>query len=162
VVGVGHRLRGDDLAGPLVCDMLKERLESEEKPTWGDLQVIDSDVMPENFAKPIRESGADLVIFVDAIDSDKGAGTLWKVGDDDIGVPMPNTHSLPLSFLIDNIRGHVGGVLLIGIQAKGLGMFTEMSPEVKEGCRNLIDMIWEGRWDDIHDIKMGIETGPIR
>ena len=149
IVGVGHRFRGDDLVGPHVCDLLKERLEKDGQPSWGRIDVIDADVMPENFSKPIRNSDADVVLFIDAVDLEREPGAVFRLGSDAIGVPMPNTHSMPLSFIMQRLLEHKERVELIGVQAMDLGLFNEMTDPVRRGGEVLAEMIYNGSWEDI-------------
>ncbi len=153
VVGVGHRFRGDDLVGPYVCDLLKERLEENGQPPWGRIDVIDADVMPENFSKPIRNSDADIVLFIDAVDLQKEPGTIFRLGSDAIGVPMPNTHSMPLTFVMERLLEHKERVELIGVSALDLGLFNEMTDPIRKGGETLVDMIFEGTWEDIPPLE---------
>jgi len=143
VVGVGSRIRGDDEAGPRVCDILTERLNAGEKPLFGSLQIIDSDVMPENFSRPIRESGADITIFVDAGDMGVEPGEIRKIPHEKIAATLPSTHTLPLNLFIDHISGDIKEVIILGIQPKNIGLFTEISDEVSGASEKLAGMIWE-------------------
>ncbi len=153
IVGVGHRFRGDDLVGPYVCDLLKERLEKDGQPSWGRIDVIDADVMPENFSKPIRNSDADIVLFVDAVDLEGEPGAVFRLGGDAIGVPMPNTHSMPLSFIMRRLQEHKERVELIGVQAMDLGLFNEMTDPVRKAGEMLVERIYNGSWEDIPTLE---------
>ncbi len=153
IVGVGHRFRGDDLVGPYVCDLLKERLEKDGQPSWGRIDVIDADVMPENFSKPIRNSDADIVLFIDAVDLEREPGAIFRLGSDAIGVPMPNTHSMPLTFIMQRLLEHKERVELIGVQAMDLGLFNEMTDPIRKSGETLADMIYEGTWEVIPTLE---------
>ncbi|MGA1821036.1 MAG: hydrogenase maturation protease [Thermoplasmatota archaeon] len=149
VVGVGSRIRGDDEAGPRVCDILNERIGNGESPDFGTIEVIDSDVMPENFSRPIRESRADITVFVDAGDMGVEPGGIRKIPLDKIGATLPSTHTLPLNLFIDHISEDVGETIVLGIQAGSTGLFTEISDEVSDACKRLADMIWNNDLDSI-------------
>ncbi|MFW3146484.1 MAG: hydrogenase maturation protease [Thermoplasmatota archaeon] len=149
VVGVGSRLRGDDSAGPYTIDLIKKRMEKGEHPEEVQLELIDADVMPENFTKPIRESGADAVYFVDAVDMGLGTGELRRVPDDLIDETIPCSHNLPMSYVMAYVREKVRTVELIGVQVKVTGLFEEMNDHVSGSCGKLADMIMAGRAGDI-------------
>lgn len=149
VVGVGHRYRGDDGAGPLVCDLLKERLGRDGDPSWGTLEVIDADIMPENFTKPIRNSAADVVLFIDAVDTGREPGAILRIDKDAVGVTMPSTHSMSISFIMDRIVEHKDRVELIGIQAQNLGLFSDLTEAVRESCSELAGILFDGGWEGI-------------
>ncbi|MCU0798779.1 MAG: hydrogenase maturation protease [Candidatus Thermoplasmatota archaeon] len=144
VVGTGSRLRGDDSAGPYVIDLLKERMDLDGCPEKVMLSLIDADVMPENYTKPIRESGAEVCLIIDAVDMGMTAGAVRRIPEELIDVSIPCSHSLPLSYVMGYLREKVRVVELIGIQISVAGLFHDMSDEVMEGCRKLTDTIWEG------------------
>ena len=109
VVGVGSRIRADDGAGPLVCDILKERIEKEGPPHWCEMEIIDSDVMPESYGGPIRRYRPDLLLFVDAAEMGIAPGEIRIIPHDRIEATVPSTHTLPLSLFIDHISEDAGG-----------------------------------------------------
>jgi hydrogenase 3 maturation protease len=152
VVGVGSRIRGDDEAGPRVCDILNSRLSSGETPDFGSIEVIDSDVMPENFSRPIRESGADITLFIDAGDMGVEPGGIRTIPMEKIAATLPSTHTLPLNLFIDHISPDIGEVLVLGIQPKNIGLFTEISNEVVAACEKLANLIWDNDLKSIETI----------
>ena len=145
IVGTGSRLRGDDSAGPYVIDLLKERMDQEGCPESIRLSLIDADVMPENFTKPVRESGADICLFIDAVDMGMEPGTIRRVPMELIDATIPCSHSLPMSYVMGYVGEKVHTVELIGIQISVAGLFQEMSDPVKDACVGLADSIWEGK-----------------
>lgn len=144
VVGTGSRLRGDDSAGPYVIDLLKERMALEGPPRVT-MTLIDADVMPENYTKPIRESGADHCMFIDAVDMGLRPGTIRRIPIELIDATIPCSHSLPMSLVMGYIGESVPKVELMGIQISVAGLFHEMSDAVKDACGDLADILWEGR-----------------
>jgi hydrogenase 3 maturation protease len=144
VLGVGSRMRGDDMVGPYTIDLLKERLDSGEMPSGFDLEVIDADVMPENFSKPMRESKADLILFVDAVDMGLDPGDIKIVPRELIDATIPCSHNLPMSYVMGYVNEKIDRVELMGVQIVRTGLFVEMSDTVKDACVKMADMIWEG------------------
>lgn len=158
VVGTGSRLRGDDSAGPYVMDLLKERMDLEGCPEKVRLSLIDADVMPENYTKPIRESGAEVCLFIDAVEMGFAPGTLRRIPPELIDVTIPCSHSLPMSYVMGYVGEKVPRVELIGIQISVVGLFHEMSDPVILGCKELADIIWEGKALDIPLFSKGEMT----
>lgn len=145
VVGVGSRIRGDDMVGPYTIDILKEKMEAGKGPGTFELELLDVDVMPENFSKPIKGSGADIVFFVDAVDMGLDPGELRMVPRELIDATIPCSHNLPLSYLMGYIGERIEKVELLGIQIERTGLFDEMTEGSREACRKLADVIWENR-----------------
>jgi len=143
-VGTGSRLRGDDAAGPLTADLLADRLGSGERPTGLELEVIDADVMPESYTRPLRESGADAVVFIDAVDMGLRPGELRIVPKELIDSKLPCSHSLPMSYVMGYVNEKVPVVELVGVQAASTGLFLDAGDEVLKACQALCDIIWKG------------------
>ncbi len=145
IVGTGSRVRGDDSAGPYVIDILKERMDIDGCPEKVRLSLIDADVMPENYTKPIRESGAKACFFIDAVDMGMAPGTIRTIPRDMIDAAIPCSHSLPMSYVMENVNEKIPMVVLIGTQISTAGLFQEMSDPVLKACSELADIIWEGK-----------------
>lgn len=152
-------MRGDDMVGPYTIDLLKERIDSEGSPDGFELELIDADVMPENFSKPIRESGADIVLFVDAVDMGLDPGKIRKVPRDLIDATIPCSHNLPMSYVMGYINERIDRIDLVGVQIESTGLFLEMSGVTKEACSRLSDIIWKGGWEDIVTYSKDVEKG---
>jgi len=144
VVGVGSRMRGDDMVGPYVVDILKKKLEN-GKPEGFELEIIDADVMPENYSKPMRESGADLILFIDAVDMGLEPGELRMVPKDLIDATIPCSHNLPMSYVMGYVNEKVERVELVGVQISRTGLFEEMTDVARDACSRLADIIMGGR-----------------
>jgi len=142
-------MRGDDMVGPYTIDLLKERLDSGEIPPGFDLEVIDADVMPENFSKPMRESGADLILFVDAVDMGLDPGEIRLVPRDLIEATIPCSHNLPMSYVMGYVDEKIERVELLGVQISNTGLFVEMTDITKDACSKLADIIWKGEYDSL-------------
>ncbi len=149
IVGVGSRMRGDDSVGPYVIDLLKEMMEDQGCSEGNRLSLIDADVMPENYTRPIRESNADICLLVDAIDIGMDPGTIRRVPIAMIDETIPCSHSLPLSYLMKYIGEKIDRVELIGIQIGATGLYMEMTEEVMKGGERLAEVLWNGEWEKI-------------
>ncbi|MGA1866691.1 MAG: hydrogenase maturation protease [Thermoplasmatota archaeon] len=145
VIGVGSRIRGDDSAGPCTIDLLEQLLSAGGPPKGFDIELMDADVMPENFTKPMRESGADTVYFIDAVDMELQPGEIRRIPDELIEETIPCSHNLPVSYVMGYVREKVPIVELIGDQVQTTGLFEVMTEEVKEGCSKLAKIILDGK-----------------
>ncbi|RLF65710.1 MAG: hypothetical protein DRN57_08530 [Thermoplasmata archaeon] len=162
IVGVGSRMRGDDSVGPHVVDLLKERL-GDDDSTGRNISLIDADVMPENFTRPIRESGADVCLLVDAVDLKLPPGEIRRVPGELIDETIPCSHSLPLSYIMEYIGEKIDTVELVGIQIRGTGLYMEMSEEAARGAENLVEILLSKGWRELPVYRKGEgkEEGPV-
>ncbi|HEY3421784.1 MAG TPA: hydrogenase maturation protease, partial [Methanocellaceae archaeon] len=63
-VGVGNRMRGDDGLGPVLIDMLKDRVS----------HAIDAGSTPENCTSVVKRLKPEVIVFIDAVKFDKQPG----------------------------------------------------------------------------------------
>ncbi len=59
IVGIGNTLKGDDGAGVLICQQLKDIIGQ---------NVIDAGTVPENYIQPIIKKAPKVLLILDAID----------------------------------------------------------------------------------------------
>lgn len=131
VLGIGNDLRTDDGIGPLVVQRL---------------QINDSSFMienvgsvPEGFARPLADFGAERIIMVDAADMRKEPGHIELVTKDRIGGISISTHSMPLSLLMMYLEQETGAeTILIGIQPKSIQFGEGLTPEIQVVADNII------------------------
>ena len=124
VFTVGAVLRGDDAAGPMLSKML------EEKPVDG-WQVIDGEMTPEDYTGVVKREKPDFLVLVDAAQMNLEPGAVRLLERDNVVSDyMVTTHSMPLSYLIDEIAGYCGELIFIGIQPAQLEFFAPLTPEV--------------------------------
>ena len=119
VFTVGAVLRGDDAAGPMLSKML------EEKPVDG-WQVIDGEMTPEDYTGVVKREKPDFLVLVDAAQMNLEPGAVRLLERDNV----VSAHSMPLSYLIDEIAGYCGELIFIGIQPAQLEFFAPLTPEV--------------------------------
>ncbi|MHA1577926.1 MAG: hydrogenase maturation protease, partial [Candidatus Thorarchaeota archaeon] len=113
VLGIGNDLRTDDGLGPFIIAGLKTR--------DSNLFIENVGSVPEAFAKPLTEFGAERVILIDAADMRKPIGHIELVTKDRIEGITISTHSMPLSLLMDYLEQQTGGqTILLGIQPKSI------------------------------------------
>jgi len=125
ILGIGNDLRSDDGLGPYIIEKLR----------IDDPRVMIENVgsVPEGFARPLAEFGAERVIMVDAADMGKLPGHIELITKDRISGINISTHSMPLSFLMMYLEQETGGkTILIGIQPKSIQFGEGLTPEIQE------------------------------
>ena len=126
ILGIGNDLRSDDGLGPYSIDDPRVMIEN-----------VGS--VPEGFARPLAEFGAERVIMVDAADMMKPPGHIELVTKERIGGINISTHSMPLSFLMMYLEQETGGkTILLGIQPKSIQFGEGLTPEIQKVVDNII------------------------
>ena len=98
VAVVGNRLRGDDAAGPLVCESLQGRVSA---------KVIDAGTVPENFIRPVILARPENLLIVDAVDCGEAPGTARVFKSDEVGGFAFSTHALSFHLFADIVQQEV-------------------------------------------------------
>ncbi len=133
ILGVGNILKGDDAAGPLVCERLSGKLSA---------KVIDAGATPENYIGSILEASPDVLLIVDAVDFGDCPGQIRVCRPDQIHRFAFSTHALSLHLLIDTIRWEKTlEVCLIGIQADRMRLGDCLSPAMREAAETVADTL---------------------
>lgn len=136
ILGLGNDLRTDDGLGPYIVNGLSTR--------HPDIFIECVGSVPEAFARPLAEFGAERVIMVDAADMKKPVGHIELVTKDRIGGIAISTHSMPLSFLMQYLEEQTGGrTILLGVQPQSILFGEGLTPEIEKVSQNLISTIDE-------------------
>lgn len=131
ILGIGNDLRTDDGLGLFIVNNIA--LEDSS------LLVENVGSVPEAFAHPLAEFGAERIILVDAADMQKPPGHVELVTKDRIAGIALSTHSMPLSFLMMYLEQETGGrTILLGIQPKNIQFGEGMTPEIQEVAKKVI------------------------
>ena len=136
LLGIGNDLRTDDGLGLYIIDGLKEKL--------SDPHILIENVgsVPEAFARPLAEFGAERVIMVDAADMRKPVGHTELVTKDRIGGIAITTHSMPLSFLMAYLEQETGGeTILLGVQPRNIDFGEGLTPDVEKAAQKVISSL---------------------
>ncbi|MHA1771200.1 MAG: hydrogenase maturation peptidase HycI [Candidatus Thorarchaeota archaeon] len=134
ILGIGNDLRRDDGLGPFVVSSLHI--------THPAVMIENVGSVPEAFARPIAEFGADRVILVDAADMRKAVGHTEFVTKDRIGGIAISTHHMPLSFLMMYLEQETGAkTILLGVQPQNIDFGEGLTPEVDRVARNIISLL---------------------
>ncbi|MBD3404656.1 MAG: hydrogenase maturation peptidase HycI [Candidatus Lokiarchaeota archaeon] len=134
ILGIGNDLRTDDGVGPYIVK---------------NLSIDDSDVLvenvgsvPEAFARPLAEFGAERIIMIDAADMQKQVGHIELVTKDRIKGITISTHSMPLSLLMLYLEQETGAqTVLLGIQPQNLQFGEGLTPKIYEVAIGIVKML---------------------
>lgn len=143
LLGIGNRMRGDDGAGSIIAEELSEIGDD-------DWKAVDGDVLPENYTGVIKREKPAKLFIVDVCDLNTFAGDFRCV---DINTLLEdysfNTHSAPVKLFIEYLKTFSKEIYMIGIQPKNIGMFQEVSSEVRNSINNLLQILIEKDFDKI-------------
>lgn len=135
VVGIGNALRGDDGAGSVVAQRLREA-----HPEL----VFDAGQVPENYLGPIRREAPAAVLLVDAADFGGSPGEVRTAMTSEVEGLMLGTHAAPLSMFMRMVEHETGAdVRLVAVQAADTRLGAEMSPEVSATVESLVKALTE-------------------
>lgn len=157
VIGVGNRDRGDDAAGPAVCDLLTQRhpaTEPGDTPVATvdvdldvdvtiDVEVIEGSVLDI----PMRWTASDRVVVVDASEPNGHPGRVIEVNGLACRLSWPgtiSTHSIDVGAAIELGRalGRMPAELtIIGIEGHDFGLGAAMTRDVRLATERVASMI---------------------
>lgn len=133
ILGVGNTLKGDDGAGPIVCERLTGKVAAE---------VIDTGTAPENYVGPVVRKAPQNLIVIDAIDFGARPGTLSVFGLDQLDSFVFSTHTLSPRVFADLIRQQVDtDVLFVGIQPEHTQLGKPISVPVEKAVQQLVRIL---------------------
>ena len=136
IVGIGHPLKGDDRAGPLVCQQLQGA-----KISAG---LINAGSVPENHIQPIVKKAPKNLLIIDAIDSGASAGTISIFKPEQLNSFVFSTHTLSPRLFADMIRQAIEtDVYFVGIQPAQTQLGRSLSAQVSRAVRSLTDTLVE-------------------
>jgi hydrogenase maturation protease HycI len=139
VLGVGNPDKGDDGAGPLCLELLKQALPADVEAR---LLIIDGREVPESQTGPIRRFGPDLTVIVDAAVGGHAPGTVFVVGKDGISDNEVSTHRISLLYLVRYLEESIGSrVLVVGIEPVTLAEGAPMTPAVARAVETLSEFL---------------------
>ena len=133
LLGVGNRLRGDDAVGSLMIERLKGKV---------DIPLIDAGDVPENYLGPIEESGAEVVLVVDATEMGANAGDIAIFDIEQVQGTSVSTHTANLGLIFQVIppEKRPQGIL-VGIQPGNMELGQALSEPVHATMENLAKML---------------------
>lgn len=143
VLTVGNGLMGDDGAGVLLAQMLRE------SPLDG-WEVLNGGSSPENSVHQVRARAPEFVLVVDAADMDLPPGSIRRIPTDRLADPfLLTTHVLPLSYFVESLSEFVPQVTLLGIQPEIVAFGYPISPAVRQAVSQVYTCLkdYKIEWD---------------
>ena len=142
IVGIGNILKGDDGAGPHVCEQLKLANICAE--------VIDADTVPENYIQQIIKKAPQNLLVIDAIDFGAPPGTIRIFEPEQLSSHVISTHSLSPRLFVDTVCRDISiDVYFIGIQPAqiqlGQSLSQQVSPAIKLLSQTLAEIFPPGK-----------------
>ncbi len=135
ILGIGNTLKGDDGAGPLVCEALAGKTCAE---------IIDAATVPENYIQPIIKKNPQSLVIIDAVDFAGSVGEIKVFEPEELNSLVISTHTLSPRIFIDMIRQDIAvEVYFIGIQPEQVTFGEGISPKVQSTIQQLIDTLVE-------------------
>jgi len=135
IVGIGNTLKGDDGAGPLVCEQLSGKICAE---------LIDAGTVPENYIQTIIKKSPQNLLIVDAIDFGAPAGRINVFKPEQLNSLAFSTHTLSPRLFVDLVCQDIKvDVYFVGIQPAQLQLGQPQSVQVNEAIQWLVDALTE-------------------
>jgi hydrogenase 3 maturation protease len=146
VLGVGNSLHSDDGAGPAVA----EKLAALGLP---EISAYNCGTTPENFTGVVRRMLPDLLVIVDAAEMGLAAGSVRRIPSEKIQDMTIGTHMLALSHLVRFLMDVVDQILVVGVQPGCLWEGENLSEDVEEGVREIVQVICQGDFAKIAKLE---------
>jgi len=128
IVGIGNVLKGDDGAGPLVCQQLRRAKVCAE--------LIDASTVPENYIQPIIKKAPQNLLIIDAMDFGASAGTIDIFKPEQLNSSVFSTHTLSPRLFVDMVRQNIEvDVYFVGIQPAQTQLGQSISPQVSQAIQ---------------------------
>lgn len=136
IVGIGNTLKGDDGAGPLVCEQLQQARVG--------VEIIDAGTVPENYIQQIIKKAPQNLLIVDAIDFGAEPGTIKIFKPEQLDLTVTSTHTLSPRLFTDMVGQSIKvNVYFVGIQPANTRLGDSMSPQVCQAARQLSQTLIE-------------------
>jgi hydrogenase 3 maturation protease len=135
IVGIGNTLKGDDGAGPLVCEQLSGKVCAE---------LIDTGTVPENYIQTIIKKAPQNLLIIDAIDFGASAGTINIFKPEQLNSLVLSTHTLSPRLFVDMVCREIKvDVYFVGIQPAQIQLGQPQSAQVSQAIQWLVGVLTE-------------------
>jgi len=136
IVGIGNTLKGDDGAGPLICERLRDAGVGAE--------LIDVGTVPENYIQPIIKKAPENLLIIDAIDFGASAGAIELFKPEQLSSSVISTHILSPRLFLDMIRSELEvDAYFVGIQPAQTKLGQSVSADVNDAIRLVVHILTE-------------------
>ncbi len=130
IVGIGNTLKGDDGAGPLVCQQLRCAKVCAE--------LIDAGTVPENYIQTIIKKAPQNLLIIDAVDFGASPGTVKVFKPEQLNSLVISTHTLSPHLFVDMVCQNIKvDVYFVGIQPAQTQLGQSVSPQVSQAVQRL-------------------------
>lgn len=135
IVGIGSEIRGDEAAGLLIVEDLRNR-------DLSDTLVLNTGTRPENFTGDIRKFKPTHILMIEAahFDGEPGEGRLiptQELKDEVI------THNTPLTIFKDYMEKTLcSNVAFLGIQYTDVNL-GDPTPQINEASKGIAETIYQ-------------------
>ncbi len=134
LVGIGNTLKGDDGAGPLVCQQLQQAKICAE--------LIDAGTVPENYIQRIIKKTPQNLLIIDAVDFQAPPGTIEIFEPERLSSFVFSTHTLSPRLFAEMVSRNIEvDVYFVGIQPAHTQLGDSMSPQVCQAAKLLAQML---------------------
>jgi hydrogenase 3 maturation protease len=134
VIGIGNTLKGDDGAGPFVCEQLQKVSIKAE--------IIDAGTVPENYIQRIIKKAPESLLIIDAMDFRAPPGTIKIFKPEQLNSSVTSTHTLSPRLFADVVSQDIkADVYFVGIQPAHIRLGDSMSPQVCQAARQLAQIL---------------------
>ena len=134
IVGIGSTLRGDDGAGPIVCERLREAGVSAE--------LVDAGTVPENYIQTIIKKAPRNIIIIDAIEFGGSPGAVGVFKDEQLDGTVLSTHALSPRLFVEVIKRSIEvDIYFVGIQPGQTKLGEPMSAQVRQALEDVTDTL---------------------
>jgi hydrogenase 3 maturation protease len=133
ILGVGNLLRGDDAAGVLICERLAGNVSA---------QVIDAGTVPENYLRPVVDTGPESLVILDAVNFGERPGAVQLFEPHQILSAAFSTHALSPRLFVELLQHEIeAAVYFIGIQPAHTRLSEPVSPAVQQAIDTLTQLL---------------------
>jgi hydrogenase 3 maturation protease len=134
IIGIGNTLKGDDGAGPFVCQQLRDALVSAE--------LIDAGTVPENYIQKIIKKAPQNLLVIDAIDFKAAPAAIEIFKPEQLSSFVSSTHALSPRLFAEMVSRDIKvDVYFIGIQPVHTRLGDAMSPQVLKAAKLLVQIL---------------------
>jgi hydrogenase 3 maturation protease len=136
IVGIGNLLKGDDGAGPLVCQRLRQAKVGAE--------LIDASTVPENYIQLVINKAPQNLLIIDTIDFGASAGTIDIFKPEQLNSLIASTHTLSPRLFVNIVCQSIKtSVYFVGIQPAQTQLGQSISPQVSQSIHWLAHALTE-------------------
>ncbi len=132
IIGIGNRLKGDDGAGSIIAEKLKEILKKEN------VYIIDAENKPENYIGKIKKISPSLILIIDCADFNSFPGDFRILNIDEVKEGTISTHNFSIP-LLKKLIGEIE-IYLLGIQPEKISFGENLSFSVLNSIKKILNL----------------------